>query len=70
MAKIKYGSPLVVESDCREVVNLITGNKSSNLEIGWIIYEAQQRIKRLKNVIVQHTTRNCNNNTAHNLAWP
>lgn len=45
-------SRFVVESDCQEVVNLITGKKSRKLEIGWIISEAQQRIKKLKNVIV------------------
>lgn len=44
-------NPLVVESDCQEVVNLITGKKSSKLEIGWIISEAQQRIKNAKKML-------------------
>ncbi|KAL9426330.1 hypothetical protein AB3S75_033166 [Citrus x aurantiifolia] len=59
--------PLIVESDCKEVVNLITGKKKSKLEIGWTTSEVQQRLKRLSQVTVQHTPRSCNS-IAHSLA--
>lgn len=32
--------PLIGESDCQEVMNLITGKKSSKMEIVWTISEA------------------------------
>ena len=39
--------PLIMESDSKGVVDLITRKKKSNLEIGWTISEVQQRLKRL-----------------------
>ena len=59
--------PLIIESDSKEVVELISIKKSTRTEIFWVISEIQDRMKRLKKVKIQHTPRGCNS-LAHSLA--
>lgn len=59
--------PLILESDCQEAVDLITGRKCSKAEISWTISDIQEGLQRLNNANVQHVSRLCND-AAHSLA--
>ena len=59
--------PLIIESNCQKLVNLITKKKSSKVEIFWTISEVHERLKRLNQFICQHTPRSCSS-IAHTLA--
>lgn len=59
--------PLIVETDCSEVVNQISGKKRSKSELSWILSEVQNQVQRLKEMKVQFTPRMCNG-IAHDLA--
>ena len=52
--------PLIMESDFKEVVDLVNSKKSSRAEMFWVAYEIQDRMKRLNQVKVQYTPRGCN----------
>lgn len=60
--------PLIVETDCQEVVDFVLHKKSSRTEIFWTIAEIQNKMKKLKDKAkIQHTPRDCNA-IAHALA--
>lgn len=51
-AAIDAGStPLTIETDCKDVVDLVLQKKSSNTEICWIIEEIQSEMQREGNLL-------------------
>lgn len=46
--------PLIIESDSREVVDLVSFKKSTRAEMFWIVIEVQDRMKRLNQVRIQY----------------
>ena len=63
----KKCSPLMVESDCQEVVKLVNNKKGSRTKIVWVILEIQSLSKDFQNISFYHTPRSCNAH-AHCLA--
>lgn len=61
-------SSLIVQSDCQEVVDLVTnGTGVSRAEVYWVISNIQKWCKGFQTVQIQHTSRFCNAH-AHALA--
>lgn len=61
-------TPLIIETDCKDVVNLVLHKKSNQTEICWIITDIQSEMQRGGNLFkFQHIPRE-NNVIAHNLA--
>ncbi|KAH9671373.1 reverse transcriptase domain-containing protein [Citrus sinensis] len=61
-------SPLILETDCQDVVDFVLHNKSSRTEICWTIYEIQQKMQSFNNMVeLQKIQRMCNA-IAHTLA--
>ena len=60
-------SSLIIESDCLEVVELVTNTKGSRTGIYWTILEIQKQRKSFQNVKVKYVLRQCNA-CAHSLA--
>lgn len=60
-------TPLIIESDCKEFVDLVSQKKSSRTEICWIIAKIQNKMKGDNMVAIQHIPRECNA-AAHALA--
>ena len=67
VAEIAGCLPLIVETDSKEVSNLVSARKSTKAEIFWIVSEVQETMERLKHVKLQHLPRTCNG-FAHTLA--
>ncbi|KAH9718140.1 hypothetical protein KPL71_022099 [Citrus sinensis] len=67
VAEAVASGPVIVESDCSEVVNQILGRTRSNLELLWIISDIQKQMQRVKDIKMQFTPRICNG-AAHDLA--
>lgn len=61
------GRPLIIESDCKEAVDLVLGRKCSRAEVDWIIADIQESLKRMKGTKIQHISRLCND-IAHSIA--
>lgn len=59
--------PLIVETGCQEIVELITGRKYGKTKICWTIVDIKEILKKLNQAIIQHTPRLCNG-TANSLA--
>ncbi|KAH9653988.1 putative reverse transcriptase/RNA-dependent DNA polymerase [Citrus sinensis] len=59
--------PVIVESDCSEVVNQILGRTGSNLELLWIISDIKKQMQKVKDIKMQFIPRICNG-AAHDLA--
>lgn len=60
-------TPFIIESDCKEFVDLVSQKKSSRTEICWIIAKIQNKMKGDNMVAIQHIPRECNA-AAHALA--
>ena len=56
--------PMIIESDSKEVVDLVCNRKGSRSEIFWTIATIQDSLKRLSGVQIQHVLRSYNH-TAH-----
>ncbi|XP_024033543.1 uncharacterized protein LOC112095669 [Citrus clementina] len=67
VAEIAGCLPLIIETDSKEVLDLVSARKSTKAEIFWIVSEVQETMKRLKHVKLQHSPRTCNG-FAHTLA--
>ncbi|KAH9685475.1 reverse transcriptase domain-containing protein [Citrus sinensis] len=60
--------PLILETDCQDVVDFVLHNKSSRTEIYWTISEIQQKIQSFNSMVeLQKIQRTCNA-IAHTLA--
>lgn len=53
-------TPLIIEPDCKKVVDLVSQKESSRTEIYWIIAEIQNKMKGDNMVAIQHIPRECN----------
>ncbi|KAL9432342.1 hypothetical protein AB3S75_027379 [Citrus x aurantiifolia] len=60
-------SALIMESDCKEVVDLLNNTKGSRTGISWVISEIQEQRRDFKEVKFRHIPRTCNT-CAHSLA--
>lgn len=65
-AKAAKCRPVIIESDCQEVIDLITRRKCSKTEISWIISDIIEDLKKLNNATLQHTSR-LGNDMAHSI---
>ena len=58
---------MIIESDCKEAVDLVLGRIYSRAEVDWIIADIRESLKRMKDTKIQHISRLCND-TAHSIA--
>ena len=60
MAKQVSSSSLLVESDCKEVVELLNNTKGSRIEIHWILSDVHRESKEFQQVQFSCISRTCN----------
>ncbi|XP_024039324.1 uncharacterized protein LOC127898872 [Citrus sinensis] len=60
-------SALIMEADCKEVVDLLNNTKGSRTGISWVISDIQEKRRDFKEVKFRHIPRTCNT-CAHSLA--
>lgn len=60
MAKNASLASLIIETDSQMVADLVNNMKGNKNEIYWLISEIQDKIKDLRNVKFEHTSRSCN----------
>ncbi|KAH9668518.1 putative reverse transcriptase/RNA-dependent DNA polymerase [Citrus sinensis] len=60
-------SALIMEADCKEVVDLLNNTKGSRTGISWVISYIQEKRRDFKDVKFRHIPRTCNT-CAHSLA--
>lgn len=60
VAKDAGWTPLTVESDSKEVVDLVLHKRSSRTEIAWCIEDIQNKIEGDNMIVIQHIPRECN----------
>lgn len=54
MAKDGEWTPLIIETDCKEVVELVLQKKSSRTEICWIIADIQNKMEGDNMTVIRH----------------
>ncbi|KAH9754587.1 putative reverse transcriptase/RNA-dependent DNA polymerase [Citrus sinensis] len=59
-------SALIMETDCKEVVDLLNNTKGSRIGISWVISDIQEQRRDFKEVKFRHIPRTCNT-CAHSL---
>lgn len=53
--------PLIIETNCNDVVHFVFYKKSSRTEIFWAIIDIQYKVERKDNMFkIQHISRDCN----------